>query len=91
MVLFTLKLNLVEAACCNVEVMKGAFGFTLVGVFTISVMDNFDACINCSICFASSAVNKGSDFFLESEKLIFSSLLLRRFIEISQYSFGINS
>ena len=33
----------------------------------------FDVSINCSICFASSAVNKGSDFFLDNEKLIFSS------------------
>ena len=36
MVLLTVKLNFVLAACCKVDVMNGALGFTLTGFCIIS-------------------------------------------------------
>ena len=73
------------ASTCN--------GYEWSEVSSIVLFQHVRIVLHCAalLCFASSAVNKGSDFFLDNEKLIFSSLLLRRFIEISQNSFGINS
>ena len=81
---------MVLAACCNVDVMKGALGFALTGFLEISFIDNSELFIKFSIFFASSSLSKGSDFFLLSENGIISSSLFKS-IETSQYSSGINS
>ena len=90
MVLFTVKFNLVLAACWRVEVINGGLGLALTGFFTISSIDKSLAFIKLSIFLASSSFNKGSDFFLFSEKGI-GRPFLSKFIETSQNSSGINS
>ena len=70
MVLFTLKLNLVLAACCNVEVIKGALGLTFTGFFDTSLIRRSSDLTISSIRLASSCFKSGSDFFLFKENLI---------------------
>ena len=63
-VLFTLKPSFVLAACCSVDVIKGGFGFDLIGFCVTSFTNSCAEFISSSIFFASSAFNNWSDFFL---------------------------
>ena len=90
MVLLTVKLNFVLAACCKVDVMNGALGFTLTGFCIISSIVRSDFWISSWIFLASSSLSKGWDFFLFKEKGIINSSFIR-VMETSQNSSGINS
>ena len=91
MVRFTLKLNFVDAACCNVEVINGGFGLIFSGFFDISLIFNGLFLMRDSIFLASSSSSKGSEFFLNKENKMLSLSLFKRFIEIAQNSLGLNS
>ena len=90
MVLFTLKPSFVLAACCNVDVIKGGFGFDLTGFWVTSLTSKFEELTSSSIFFASSACNKGSDFFLLRLNSMPIFLSFSALNEISQNSSGLN-
>ena len=90
MVLLTLKLSLVLAACCKVDVINGGLGLIDIGFFETSEIFNDDELINSTISLASNSGNKGSDFFLFKAKLILLLSLSIASKEISQNSSGTN-
>ena len=77
------------AACCNVDVIKGGFGFDFTGFWVTSFTSNSEELISSSIFFASSAWSNKSDFFLFRLNSIgvlssFSALNLNNFQNLTE-------
>ena len=89
-VLLTLNPSFVLAACCNVDVMKGGFGFDLTGFWVTSLTIKLEVLISSSIFFASSACSRGSDFLLFRLNAMAVFWSFSALNEISQNSSGLN-